>query len=128
MKSLPNQSGYALVTLLFFIIISITISTGAVVVLVNSMQSTTRQELGLSAYYIAESGIENAILRLLRDPNYIGETLVASGGTTIIQVTKNGNQYTIRSEGTQGNFTRTIQASALSTDGILTITQWEEVE
>src|ERR1700722_5696827 len=69
------ERGQALITLLFFAIVGITVTSAAVVmILVNSL-SGTKQQQGDIAYDIAQSGAENGLIRLLRDPSYTGETL-----------------------------------------------------
>ncbi|MGI8419812.1 MAG: hypothetical protein ACR2LN_04160 [Candidatus Levyibacteriota bacterium] len=123
--------GQALITLLFFTIIGITATSAAVVmILVNSL-SGTKQQQGEIAYEIAQSGADDGLIRLLRDPtNYSGETLnVGSGSATII---KNGSgtasdPYIIMSKGQLGVFTREIQVSATYQNNLLQVTSRKEV-
>ena len=122
---IKNQ-GQALVTLLFFMIFALTITSGAVVVVLSNSLSASKFDLGNTTYYIAESGIENALIRLLRDTNYSGETLAIDTGNATIQVSGT-NPKTITSVGTIGNFSRTIQAIADYTDNILTVLSWKEI-
>jgi hypothetical protein len=120
------QRGQALITLLFFMIIAITITSAAVVILLTNSVSAQKLEQGTVSYYTAESGAENALLRLLRDPNYTGETLTIDGTTVVATVTKSGSVYTITSSATFGNFKRTIQVVATYVGNILTATSWKE--
>lgn len=123
--SFSGQSGQALVTLLFFCIIALTITTASVVlVLSNSIAATSISQADI-AYSIAESGAENATLRLLRDPSYTGETLAINGGLATIQVS-GPNPYNIISSGEIGNFKRTISATVSYTNNTLTVTSWKE--
>ena len=119
------QKGQALVTLLFFMVIGITITSAAVVVIVTNALSATRFEQGTDAYDIAESGAENALLRLLRNPFYTGETLPIGNGTATITVANN----TIISSGSAAfnNEIRTIQVNTVYNNGILTVTSWKEI-
>lgn len=119
------QKGQALVTLLFFMVIGITITSAAVVVIVTNALSATRFEQGTDAYDIAESGAENALLRLLRNPFYTGETLPIGNGTATITVANN----TIISSGSAAfnNEVRTIQVNTVYNNGILTVTSWKEI-
>jgi hypothetical protein len=125
-RDIYNQRGQALITLLFFMVIAITITGAAVVVAIVSTRSTTRFEQSTRAYYIAESGTENALLRLLRDPSYTGETLPVSEGSTVITVTGTG-PYTIVSQGIVGTYKRAIQVNAQFINSALTITSWKEI-
>jgi uncharacterized membrane protein len=124
------EKGQALVTLLFFIIIAVTITSAAVVmIIVNSLNGMKFQQ-GETTYQIAESGADNAMLRLLRNPNYTGEVLTIGQGTANIQVTGNGtgsNPYIILSKGQVGNFVRKIQITATYNNSLLTPSNPQEV-
>ena len=126
MKKITNSSGQVLVTLLVFMVISIIITSAAVVILLVNSESGTKTVLGDEAYYTAESGAENALLRLLRDPYYNGETLQIGNGTATIAIS-GANPKTIQSIGKVGNFTRTIQVTTSYTDNVLTVTSWKEL-
>jgi len=124
MKNL--QKGQALVTLLFFVLISLTITSGAIIIMIANSISASRFQEGTGAYYTAESGIENASLRLLRDPNYVGETLTVGAGTALITVS-GSNPKTIVSVGQNGNFKRTVQVQATYNNGYYTFSNWKEL-
>lgn len=114
-------------TLLLFVVISITITTAAVIIItVNSLSSTRYQE-GTVAYYVAESGLENATLRMLRDPNYVGETLSVGTGTAVIVVT-GSNTKIATSTGTIGNYKRKLQVKMSYNNGYYTFSEWKEVQ
>ena len=125
--------GQALVTLLFFMIIAVTITSAAIVMILVNTQSAGYLESGQYAYGIAESGIENALLRFLRNPSYCGETLPVGKGSAVIAVTDanhgcNGvSPITITSTGTISTFSRTIQAVVQFTNNQMTVTSWKEI-
>ena len=121
------QKGQALVTLLIFMIVGITVTSAAVVILMTNSLAASKTEQGTTAYYVAESGAENALLRLLRDPSYTGETLPIDGATAISSVSVSGNTYTITSNATSGNFKSSIQVKATFASNIFTIYSWKEV-
>ena len=75
----------------------------------NSIASST-YALGNQAYSVAESGAENAIIRLLRDKAYVGETLAVGDNTATITVS-GINPYVIISAGRAGNFVRKVEVS-----------------
>lgn len=120
-----NQSGQALVILLIFISVTVIITTVAVMLIIVTSSGASSYEQSNTAYDIAESGAENAILRLLRDPTYMGETLTVGTGTATITVTGSGTQ-TITSIGRYGTYLRKIQVVILS-DDVETIQSWTEV-
>lgn len=120
------RSGQTLVTFLVFVAVAMMVTAAATVVtLVNSRSATTLQQ-GTLSYYVAESGIENALLRLLRNPYYSGETLLVGEGTAEITVAGD-SQKTINSKGSLGNFIRTIQVTTEYNNNVLTIVSWQEV-
>lgn len=120
------QTGQALTILLFFMAITLIVTTAAVTLIINSSLGASRFEQSLAAYDLAEAGIENATLRLLRDPAYTGETLTIDSGTATITVTGT-NPQTITSAGQFNNFRREIRVVAGFTNGVLAIQSWNEV-
>lgn len=118
------MKGQALITLLFFMAIGITVATAAVMVsLVNAGTTSTFQQ-GEEAHSAAEAGVENAIMRLLRDPNYSGETLALGEATVVVQVTGSA-QKTIRSEARSAYAVRTVVSDA-EVGQVLRVTTWKE--
>lgn len=121
-----KEKGQALITLLFFVLISLTITTGAIIIIIANSISVSKSQEGTLAYYVAESGVENALLRLLRDPNYTGETLTIGTGTAVITVT-GANPKTVVVVGQNGNFKRTVQAQMTYSNGYYTFSSWKEI-
>lgn len=111
--------------LLVFMIIAITVTSAATTLILVNSSNTQKMEGGTVAYHLAESGIENSLLRLLRNPNYAGETLNINEGTATITVT-GSNPYTITSIGRNGNFSRTLQV-VVNYNGNMTLSSWREV-
>lgn len=120
------KRGQSLVVLLVFMAIAMTVTSAAVVMMIVGSTAASRYEQGQIAYATAESGAENALLRLLRDPNYAGETLTIGSATATITVTGT-DPKTVTSTGASGGFTRQVQVVAGYTSGILTVTSWSEV-
>lgn len=122
-----SEAGQALVTLLLFMVIAITVSTAAVVLTITNSITASKVAAASHVYSVAEGGAENAILRLLRNPYYTGETLPIGDGVAEITVTGT-NPKVIRSTGIVGDFQRTIEIRIGYSNNILTIQSWEEVE
>lgn len=121
-----REKAQAMITLLFFVLISLTITTGAIIIIITNSISASRFQDGTTAYYVAESGVENALLRLLRDPAYAGEVLTIGEGTSTITVSGT-NPKTIVSVGQYGEFRRTVQVQATYSDGYYTFSNWKEL-
>ena len=120
------QRGQALVTLLFFVLISLTITSAAIIIIIANSLSASKFQEGTLSYYTAESGVENALLRLLRDPNYAGETMTI-GSTTVVVTVTGTNPKTVVSVAQNGNFKRTVQAQATYNNGLYTFSNWKEL-
>ena len=123
--------GQALVLLLVFIAIATTIIGGAVAITIINSQSTSKFALGEEALAVAESGADNAVLKLLRFPTYNGsnfpqEILTVGDGTTTINVSGSPN-VTISSSGQVGNIIRKIDVKGTYQNNRLTVTSWKQV-
>lgn len=126
MKSYKNQKGQTLVILLVYMVMAIIVTTAAVsMVLVNS-RGADKLLQGTTAYDVAESGAETAMVKLLRDTSYAGETLSVAGGTAVITVS-GASTKTIVSKGTLNNFTRSVEVTATNVNNVLTVTSWKEL-
>ena len=122
-----RQRGQALITLLFFMIIAISVITTAVILLIVNSRTTSKTERGIQAYYVAEAGAENAVLRLLRNPNYTGETVTIGEGSATITIAGT-DPKTITSTGVVGDFAKKVQVVVSYTNNILAVTSWKEIE
>jgi hypothetical protein len=120
------KHGQTLIILLVFMMVSIIVTTATVILAISGIQASGRQVLSSQAYDVAESGLENALIELLRNPSYSGETLTVGDGIATIVVTGTGNN-TITSTGQLGNYVRTIRVTTTYTGGIMTVTSWQEI-
>lgn len=126
MKKLQQQKGQTLIILLTYMIIAIIVTTASIALVINSSKGTDKVYQGANSLDIAESGAETAMIKLLRDPNYAGETLTVGSGQAVITITGT-NPKTILSKGTLNNFTRTIQVIVDTSNNTLTATSWKEI-
>lgn len=123
-----RKNGQTLVMLLVFSAISMIVSTAAVMMTIINTKTTTKFQQSTNTVYIAESGVENAILQLLRNPSYSGETLIVEEGDATVSVIDVGNdQKQIISIGKNGDFLRKLQVIINYSGNILTIVSWKEI-
>lgn len=120
-----KEKGQALITLIFFTVIAVIIITAAVSVLFTNNLSTTSAELGQEAYYAAESGAEDGLLRRLRDPNY-SDTYSIPQATITIDSTS-GIINSIGTAGSTVTASRKIRIQTVYTNGQVTISSWKEI-
>ncbi|MBI2442795.1 MAG: hypothetical protein HYV40_02715 [Candidatus Levybacteria bacterium] len=121
-----HLKGQSLVTILIVVIIAMTLAAGAIMLTVTNTIASSAYSLGNEAYYVAESGAENAVIRLLRDKSYSGETLAVGENTATVTVS-GSDPYVIVSSGRAGNFVRKVQVTLGYPDSIMTITSWKEI-
>ena len=119
--------GQSLVTILIVVIIAMMLTAGAIMLTVTNTFSSSAFALGNEAYYVAESGAENGVIRLLRDKSYTGEVLTVGNNTATITVSGTDPDI-ITSSGRAGNFVRKVQVTLGYPDSILTISSWKEVQ
>ncbi len=122
-----RQQGQAMILVLFVMVIGILITTGATYTLLSTLQTTTLSEVGSEALIGAESGLENGILRFIRDPSYTGETMIINSDQTATITVTPGPPITITSTSVVGAVVRRMQATVQYTDGILIVLTWQEL-
>ncbi len=125
-KMKNNKSGQSLVLLLIYVVVALIITSAAVTITIVNSRGTDKVYQGTTALDVAESGAETAMLKLLRDPTYTGETLSTNGGIATISATGTTIK-TVTSKGKLGNFIRTIQATVDTSNNVLTVTSWKEL-
>lgn len=121
----PNSQGMALVTVIIFAAVAMLVITAAVSMGILSSMSSRQMLQGQHALLLAESGAENALLRLLRNPVYTGETLTMDGGTATI-VVSGTNPKIISVEGKSGSIIRQIEVRVSDTSGAMSVDSWQE--
>jgi hypothetical protein len=126
-KLTKTQGGSALVTLLVFVAVGIIVTSAATVVTIVNTQGTSALAVGEKTLKMAESGIEEAHIRLLRDPDYAGGLLTISGGTVTITVLGDSTK-TVISEANFGEYYRKLSAQMTFVNNVLTLDSWLEVE
>ncbi len=125
MSRTTDQAGQTLVILVVFIVMSITLALSATAVVIINIRGDNAAQLGEQARANAETGIENALIQLERNPSYTGEAMTLNNGAATITVS-GVSPVTIVSVGTDGAYTRTITATATISSNIVNLTSWSE--
>lgn len=128
MKRTKNRKseGFVLTALLVFMVVILLVTTTMMLVSVSNLKGETYFDAGSEALTAADSGAENAILRLLRDPYYSGETLLVGDSTVVITVVGSAPQI-ITAVADSGSFERTVRVELERVDGMLEVTSWKEL-
>jgi len=121
------KSGQAMVMVLLISVLLISVTTMAVGMVVTNALSTSREESGQHALEIAESGVQEGILRVLRDPSVTlgGLVLTVDAGSATVDITGSGTKI-ITSVGVFSDYERTVQAQVHLDAGQLVIDSWSE--
>lgn len=115
-----------MILLIFFVMTAVAITVSAIFMMIITSGSVADIENGINTGALADSGAENALLKLERDPSYSGEVYTINGATITITVT-GGTTKTIDSTVVLGDFTRKVEVLANYTNNVLTTTSWKEV-
>lgn len=128
-KNRKFVSGQAMVGVLAVAAISIAIMSYLVINSAIVAQSSFNLRQSASVYYAAESSLANAILRLERDPNYMGEILTLPVGQVIIEITgENPKTVSAKSLDNQNKILRRLQAEVnFDSNGAVTANNWQEI-
>lgn len=126
-KTYHLQRGQMLVMLLIYMVIALMITTAAITMLYITSQSVEKINQGSTTFDVAESGAETAMIKLLRDPDYSGETLQIGNGQATITVSGTGSARTIISDGVKGTFRRKIRVDVDYSNNILQVLSWKEI-
>lgn len=126
-----NCTGQTLIALLIFMMLAITITTTSVTITIINAQTTNSYSFGQQAFQAAETGIEDALEQLMRNPNYtITNGTLALNSNTNVKINVSGTTTkTITSEATVtgiGTYVRKITATATIASNIVTLQTWDE--
>ena len=75
---------------------------------------------------VAEAGVEDALIRLLREPSYSGSTVPVGNFDAAVTVTTTGSTKTIESVGVVNDFKRKIVVEADYSNNLI-VNFWREV-
>ncbi|MBI2430984.1 MAG: hypothetical protein HYV39_03140 [Candidatus Levybacteria bacterium] len=120
------MKGQALITLLFFTIVSVTIISTVAIVTLAQAKSTSVYALSIETYFYAESGAEDALVRLLRDPAYTGTNLSIDQALVTVQVSGT-NPKVITSSANYFGIKRTVEVNVDYSNNILRVVSWKEM-
>lgn len=120
------KSGQALTVLLVIAALSMAIVGTAVSVIATNSAAGSRSVVAQQSLALAESGAEEALLQLLRNPTYTSETLTTAAGIATITVTGT-NPKTIISSAVVSTYRRRIQVVAGYSGGMLSVQSWKEI-
>jgi len=90
------------------VIVSLSIGVSSI----NQSEISLYSNLGLRTVINIDGCGEEALIRLSRDADYIGETLTVGNTTCVISVSGSGANRTVSIAGTNGNFVKILEIEA----------------
>lgn len=122
-----KKPGHILVVILVLMVVGITIVAMSLALVISTTQSLGGAMTADRVHAAAEGGIENAILKLLRDPTYTGEEMIVDDLPVTLAVTR-GTQTVIVATAESGAFTQRYRVVLERISGVLTIISWQQID
>lgn len=126
-----NQNGLtALVTLVIISFVALLIALSVNLISLSEMQMGFEKSRSQKAFWAAEACLDEALIRLKRNPSYSGGSLAIDQVTSCtISISPSGNKRIITTFGTvDGIIIRRIEAQAdLGTPGRVILDYWKEL-
>lgn len=121
------KPGYALVVVLLIVFMGILMVGLTTALLFSTSQQQTMGENQSSLRYAADSAVEDAILLLLRKPNYAGtSTIVVESVPVQVSITQVGtNSAQIQTTATGSGQMQRARAVIVRNQGMLQVVSWE---
>ena len=124
-----NQKGLiSLVTVLVMASAAVALGLAFSAFRLSEQQHAYFDQSSSEAFYAADSCVEEAYIRLKRNPSYSGGTLALTGVNCNSVVTGAGSSRTVAASSTVLGFTRKITATATLQGARLTQNDWTEYE
>jgi len=123
-----KDSGQILTSVLVFMAFGLSVIALSATLTIINMQNTAKYSQSEQASNYAEAGAEEATLRLIRDPSYIGGNLsIATDATISVQIAVNGDSRAITSTATYNGFTKKVLAQVSLANGKVTLVSWKQI-
>lgn len=125
----PSAKGQALIGVLAIIAISTVLVTSLMINSLISSDSSLKRRQSSQMINNADSYMQDAIIKLSRNLDYIGETLTVGGNQVIIEITgDNPKTVIVKSINSSGDILRKLQTQiSFNSDGVYTIDNWQEI-
>lgn len=126
MRGEKKQQGQALIMVILIGVISIIAVVSASTLVISELKKNTATASGVAQYAVTYGALENAFMRLLRDPNYSGETVTLGTSTCYITATS-GLTKTVDVRCTNGQYVRKLGATVIFSGGTMSVSGISEI-
>lgn len=121
-----SRSGQILTSVIVFMAFGLSIIALSSVLTIVNIQNTAKNSMSAQALSYAEMGAEDALLRLIRDPDYPGGTLFIDSATIAVNVSRDTTNKTVTSTATYRGFTRKVVVQVSLANNKLTLISWKQ--
>ena len=122
-----NNQGQALIPILIILLIVLTVGAGLLYLSFGSILLGSYSSLGEKVLIANHGAMENGLMRILRNPNYSGESLQVNGAPCTIDVSGQ-SPWTMTTECDNGQAIRRLQAEVDFVDGEMVVSNLMEIE
>jgi hypothetical protein len=122
-----KAKGQALLPLLILIIIILSLGAAAIELAIGNILIDRYFQDGMTSFYTVEAALENAFLRTLRDPAYVGESLQINEASCTIEISGEAPRV-VNAGCNNGRQIRKMRAEISFSDGIMAVENIREIE
>ncbi|MFC1727003.1 hypothetical protein ACFL0Y_00600 [Patescibacteria group bacterium] len=126
MSKRKNQ-GQALIPILIILLIILTVGAGSLYLSLGSLLLSSSSSTGEKVLVSVEGAVENGLMRILRNPNYSGESLQVAAMPCTIDIS-GLNPWTMTAQCDSGQAIRRLQAEVNFIDGEMIVSNLQEIE
>jgi len=121
------KKGQALIPLLIIIVIILGLGTTAIELAIGRMIISRFSFDEIKSFYTVETAMENAFLKILRNPAYLGEDLQINDASCTIEVSVTLPKV-VNATCDNGRQVRKMEAEASFVDGVMVVENIREIE
>lgn len=124
---MKTNRGQALIPVLIIIILVLSLGVAALDVSISNILLSVYEQEGRRVFLKTESALEEGFLKLLRNPNYLGESLQFEETSCTIVVAGSVSSKTVTVTCSSGKSIRKAQAQADFLQGKMTVSWIKEI-
>lgn len=122
-----HDKGQVLTSVIVFMAFGLSVIALSAALTIVHMQNTLKYSESARSLNYAETGIEEALLRLVRDPAYLGGSLLIDTTSVSISVADDTGGKGVTSTAIYNGFTKKIYAVINLDNSRVTLLSWKEI-
>lgn len=122
-----NSNGQILTSVIVFVAFGLSVIAMSAVLTIINIQNSANNAQSLQALVYAETGTEEAVINLIRNPSYAGGTFTMGSTSVVVTVSGGISDKTILSTANYNGFTKKIESHVNLSNNTVVITSWRQV-